>query len=89
MNYLLDTNVISEAISKQPNPNVVRWMTTVDPQRSYLSIITIGEIKRGIACLPISTRKEQLETWVSNSLLAQYQDRILAVDLAVMLTWGN
>ena len=89
MNYLLDTNVISEVISKQPNPKVVQWMRETDPQQIFLSVLTIGEIKRGIARLPNSSRKEELETWFGNTLLNQQEHRILAIDLPVMLTWGQ
>lgn len=54
MNYLLDTCVISELTSRDPAPEVVAWIDAVDDERLYLSVITVGEIQRGIARLPES-----------------------------------
>jgi tRNA(fMet)-specific endonuclease VapC len=48
MKYLLDTNAISEAINKQPNPQMMSWLRSMDVQDLYLSVITVGEIKKGI-----------------------------------------
>ncbi len=89
MNYILDTNVISEAISKQPNQQVLNWLKTTDSQRLYLSVITIGEIKKGIEKLPQSHRRENIENWFENDLFTRFSDRILEVDISVMLIWGE
>lgn len=89
MNYLLDTNVISDVISKQPNLKVSEWLRTVDEQRTFLSVVTIGEIKRGIERLPTSARKEKLLDWLDGELLIRFRGRILTIDLAVTLTWGT
>jgi predicted nucleic acid-binding protein len=48
MSYLLDTCVISELVAKQPNPKVVAWIDNIDDERLYLSVITLGEIERGV-----------------------------------------
>lgn len=48
MKYLLDTNVISELVAKRPNQRVVKWVDKLDPNSIYLSVITIGELQRGI-----------------------------------------
>jgi predicted nucleic acid-binding protein len=89
MKYLLDTNVISELIARKPNPAVYEWVNGLEDERTYLSVITLGEIKRGIEKLPDSRRKGQLLEWLSNDLLFRFGDRILAIDTAVMLTWGK
>lgn len=89
MKYLLDTNVISELIAKQPNPNVVDWVDSLDPDDVYLSVITIGEIRRGIARLPDSRRKESMEVWLKEDLLIRFYARILPLDVDVMLEWGR
>jgi len=47
MRYLLDTCAISELVSKQPNQRVVDWIDGIDPEAVYLSVITIGEIRKG------------------------------------------
>ena len=89
MNYILDTNVISELVAERPDPNVVRWIDNVDYQAVYLSVITVGELKKGIAKLPDSQRKTVLDTWLMGDLLVRFQDHILPIDTSVMLTWGS
>ena len=89
MSYLLDTCVISELVSKQPNKQVITWIDGVDDQLVYLSVITIGEIKRGIEKLPESRRKNRLDNWLNEDLLLRFDDRVLGIDLPVMLTWGT
>ncbi|RLA08122.1 MAG: hypothetical protein DRQ51_03690 [Gammaproteobacteria bacterium] len=60
MNYLLDTNIISELISKKPNLNVVNFIKNTDERKMFLSVITIGEIKSGIEKLKQTDKKEKL-----------------------------
>jgi tRNA(fMet)-specific endonuclease VapC len=89
MNYLLDTYVVSELSSRQPNPAVVAWVDGIDDERMYLSVITIGEVKRGVERLPESMRKTALDDWLNHDLLVRFEGRILAVDAPVMLAWGT
>lgn len=89
MNYLLDTNVISELVAKRPDPEVVEWIDQLDPNSVYLSVITIGEIRKGVAKLPASKHKESLERWLLDDLLVRFHDHILPLDLNVMLAWGK
>ncbi len=87
--YILDTNVISEAINKQPNPQVMNWLKAMDVQKLYLSVVTVGEIKKGVEKLPKSHRKETIKDWFENELLIKFNGRILALDLSVILVWGE
>lgn len=89
MRYLLDTCVISELVSKQPDKSVLRWIDEVDDQLVYLSVITIGEIKRGIEKLSESRRKDRLDKWLSEDLLIRFDDRVLTIDIPVIFTWGT
>lgn len=89
MKYLLDTNVVSELVARQPNQAVLDWLDALDPNTVYLSVITIGEIKRGIEKLPDSIRQRELREWLEDQLLVRFAGHILAVDTAVMLTWGE
>ena len=89
MTYLLDTNVISELIAKQPDADVVDWIDQLDPNVVYLSVITIGEIRKGIAKLPASKRRENLERWLFEDLLVRFHDHILPLDVNVLLAWGQ
>jgi len=89
MNYLLDTHVISELISKRPNKKVVEWLDLLDSNTIYLSVITIGEIRKGIEKLPPSKRKERVKEWLEGDLLLRFQGRILEITTEVMLIWGE
>jgi tRNA(fMet)-specific endonuclease VapC len=89
MNYLLDTNVISELIAKQPNKKVLEWLDGLDPNTIYLSVITIGEIRKGIEKLPPSKRRDRVKEWLDGDLLLRFQGRILEITIEVMLIWGE
>jgi predicted nucleic acid-binding protein len=89
MTFLLDTCVISELVAKQPNLQVVQWVDSIDEDKLFLSAITIGEIKRGIEKLDDSSRKSALAEWLEGDLLIRFTDRILPIDIPVMLVWGQ
>ena len=89
MKYLLDTNVISELVAKRPDSKVLDWLDSLDPEDVYLSVITIGELRKGIEKLPASKRKTALLEWLSDDLLVRFSGRVLTLDLAVMLVWGK
>jgi len=89
MNYLLDTNVISELVAKQPDKQVVKWLDRLDPNTVYLSVITIGEIRKGIEKLLPSKRRDEVQEWLETDLLLRFRGRILAITAEVMLVWGE
>ena len=89
MRYLLDTNVISELVAKQLNTKVIQWIDTLDPNSVYLSVITIGELRKGIEKLPNSKRKDTLRSWLNDDLLMRFSGRILELDIRAMLAWGE
>jgi tRNA(fMet)-specific endonuclease VapC len=89
MIYLLDTCAISELVAPHPNPNVVDWIDGIDEDRLFLSGITIGEVKKGIEKLADSERRPALREWLEDDLLPRFSDRILPIDIAVMLVWGK
>jgi len=88
MKALLDPCVISEFVAKQPNPRVVAVLDALGPDDAYLSVITIGEIIKGIAKLPDSRRKTELGDWLQHDLLARFQGKILPLDTDVIVEWG-
>jgi tRNA(fMet)-specific endonuclease VapC len=88
MKYLLDTCVISELVAKQPHPGVVEFVDTLDPDDVVLSVITIGEITKGIEKLPRSKRKQELLTWLKEDLLIRFDGKLLALDTEVLVAWG-
>ncbi len=89
MNYILDTNVISELIAKQPNTQVIDWIDRLDPRTVYLTVITVGEIRKGIEKLPPSPRKATIRMWLETDLLLRFQGKILTITTDVMLVWGE
>jgi tRNA(fMet)-specific endonuclease VapC len=89
MRYLLDTCVLSELVARQPDPGVVQWIADKDEEQLYLSVISIGEIAKGIQKLPDSRRKDMLGRWLREDLLIRFRDRILSIDTNTMLAWGE
>ncbi len=87
MKYLLDTCIISELTKPEPNPNVLTWLDTISSDDLFLSVISIGEIRKGISKLPSSRKKEQLNHWL-NSLINEYGDHILPIDISTAENWG-
>ena len=89
MIYLLDTNVISELIAKQPSQQVIDFVANLDEARVHLSVITIGEVQRGIMRLANGTRKQSLLAWLEDDLRTRFQDHILPLDTETLLVWGT
>ncbi|MEA5507677.1 type II toxin-antitoxin system VapC family toxin [Halotia wernerae UHCC 0503] len=89
MTYLLDTCLISELVAKQPNQQVLDWLDAQVPETLYLSVITIGEIAKGISKLSASKRKESLVTWLNETLPNRFEHRILSIDISTMMLWGS
>jgi len=87
--YLLDTCLISELVKKEPNPNVMLWINKQDENTLYLSVLTIGELQKGISKLPDSHRKAELQAWVNNDLVARFHGRLLSIDAEVAGAWGT
>ena len=87
MNYLLDTCVILELVKATPNRDVINWLMNTSSERLFLSVISIGEIRKGITKLPDSKKKHRLTNWL-NTLLEDYQARIYPIDLTVAENWG-
>jgi tRNA(fMet)-specific endonuclease VapC len=89
VNYILDTNVISELVAARPNPKVVNWIQSVDSNQVFLSVIAIGELKKGIEKLPDSDRKVKLDQWLHGDLLVRFENQTLIIDQETMLIWGR
>jgi predicted nucleic acid-binding protein len=86
--FLLDTNVASEMVKPKPHPAVMQWLAAADESLLHFSVITLGEIRKGIASRPEPVRRAQLESWLS-ALVNRFSGRILPVDLAVADRWGH
>ncbi len=90
MSYLLDTNVVSELRKRDPNPHVLAWYGQVSSDQLFLSVLTVGEIRRGIERLrrKDEPQAELLEAWLSGLLIA-FRDRVAAIDARIADEWGR
>jgi predicted nucleic acid-binding protein len=87
--FLLDTNVISELVKAKPEPRVTAWIENIDESLLYLSVLTLGEIRKGITSLRDGARRVSLEAWLDGDLALRFSDRILSIDLDVADRWGR
>lgn len=91
MNYLIDTNIISEIRKRDRcDARVAAWYASIDDEGIYLSVLVLGEIRRGIERVRRSdpAQARALENWL-NELTKSFADRILPVDQPVADTWGR
>lgn len=89
MNYLLDTCVISELVNPKACPAVLAWVDGVPEERLYLSVITLGELQKGIFKLDSGERQRRLRSWLDVDVRQRFSGRILALDSDVLLHWGR
>ena len=89
MKYLLDTCLISELIRKNTEPKIVRWIKTVNEIDLSLSVLTLGEIQKGISKLQDRVRARKLQSWLDNDLQERFSGRILLITPEVCLIWGK
>ncbi len=89
MKFLLDTCLISELVKKEPNAAVLNWLDERDEQTLFLSVLTLGELQKGISKLSTGVRKDDLQAWVEHDLIERFEGRILDLDLETALLWGK
>ncbi len=87
--YLLDTCVFSEFVKPRPKPTVLAWLDGTPDVQMLVSVLTIGELEKGICALPKGPKKERLSKWLETELLVRFAARVLPVTLAVARTWGR
>ena len=86
--YLVDTNILSELTKPTPAPPVENFLRQ-SKDRVFVSVFSIGEIRKGIASLPVSNRRATLEDWLDNEIMPWFRDRVLPVTLAIAEHWGD
>lgn len=89
MNYLLDTNVVSEWVKPRPDPGVVAWLAEADEDRVFISVITLAELRHGVERMATGARRGRLDTWLRDELPLRFEGRALPVDGAVAEAWGK
>jgi predicted nucleic acid-binding protein len=87
--FLLDTNCISELVRPTPDVRVIEWMEATDEGLLFLSVLTLGEIRKGVAGLAQSKRRTRLESWLEVELQTRFSGRIIAIDSAIAERWGT
>jgi predicted nucleic acid-binding protein len=88
VNYLLDTCLLSELRKPKPDIGVVEWISDIEESRLYISVLSLGEIQKGVAKLENGRRKHALQHWLDHDLLLRFEGRILSLDLDMALEWG-
>ncbi len=86
--FLLDTNIISELIKPKPDAKLTEWVESADEDLLYLSVLTIGEIRRGIVPMQQGRRRTALQSWLETDLKPRFSGRVLPIDEAVADRWG-
>jgi toxin FitB len=88
VSVLLDTAVVSELVRKSPSAAVLKWIDGQDEALLYLSVLTIGELEKGVARLPASARRTRLLSWVRRDLVERFDGRLLPIDARTAARWG-
>jgi len=89
LSYLVDTNVLSELRRRSPDPGVVAWFSARPAATLFLSVLTLGEIRKGIEAVADTERRLKLIDWLEIELPAFFIGRVLAIDAAVADRWGR
>lgn len=89
MSYLLDTNVISELSRAKPDAGVTSWFKNIPNEMLHISVLTMGEIRKGIEQIKDEDRKEKLKLWLEIELVHWFSNRILIIDQEIAERWGR
>ena len=89
MSYLLDTCLLSELPKAHLNAGVAAWIRATDESLYFVSVLTLGELLKGIEKLPDGQRKKAIRSWFEQDVIARFQNRILSVDLEICMRWGR
>ena len=89
MKYLIDTCVIGEVVKPKPSIKVLSWLKKQKESKLYISVLTLGEISKGIEKVKDEKRKKELHLWLTDDLQERFTGRILPVNEQVAMTWGQ
>jgi toxin FitB len=87
--FLLDTNVVSELVRPSPEAAVTSWLAATDESLLFLSVLTIGELRKGAVSVKEGPRRIALESWIDGQLCVRFAGRILGIDLEIADRWGR
>ena len=89
MKYLLDTCVVSELAKKKPEKSIISWIRSKDETDFYISVLTLGELQKGIIKLDDSEKKRSLIDWLESDLTKRFEKRILFISGVIARKWGE
>ena len=89
MSFLVDTCALSELVKPNPSDEVSEWFDTAPPDTLYVSVLTFGEIRKGVEKLEGGRRRSRIATWLETELPAWFEDRVLPIDTHVAEEWGR
>ena len=89
MNFLLDTNAVSEWVKPRPNPGLIAWMESADEDRIFISVVSLAELRYCVERMAAGRRRSRLERWLQHELPLRFENRILPVDINVAEAWGR
>lgn len=89
MRLLLDTNVLLEVTKPNPEMRVLAWLDKLDEDRSFISIVSVAEIRRGVARMDEGRKRDALAEWLARDLPQRFEGRIIPMDEPVALAWGD
>ena len=89
MSFLIDTCALSEPVKPRPSPQVLTWFDAAPPETLFVSVLTLGEIRKGIEKLGDGRKRARLALWLETELPAWFEDRVLPVDRGVAEEWGR
>lgn len=89
MSYLLDTNVLSELVRKEPSEKLRKWFNNTPDNLLYISVLTLGELRKGVEKITDIKRRERVLIWLEQELPAWFDSRVLPIDAAIADTWGR
>jgi predicted nucleic acid-binding protein len=89
LNYLLDTNVLSEATRPVPDAHVASWLSDQPALTLFVSLVSIAEIRKGILLLPDGKKRTKLESWLESELLPAFANRVIPLGEAEMNEWAS
>ena len=89
MSYLVDTNVLSELVRPRADERVAEWVRSAPAAGLFVSVLTLGEIRKGAERLPAGARRERLRLWLERDVATLFHGRVLPVDSAVADRWGR
>ncbi len=89
MSFLVDTCALSELVKPKPSRELCDWFDAAPPEALFVSVLTLGEIRKGVEKLESGRRRTQIVTWPETQLPAWFEDRVLPVDAGVADEWGR